>query len=567
MVASSRLPFGMPSWRTSIRRAAARARSAIDAPGRAVVLDAAEEAALVALVAGDAADLLDLEQDRVGVAVDEDLAHVLQMAGGLALHPELAARRAPVGGAAGLERVPPGLAVHVGDHQDLAGRGVLRDRRQRGRRACRNRAPAWARSYHGPGDKASRDARWTDPERASAKGARMKLAEIARALGCELRGDGDVEIAGVAPIEDAAPGDAHVPRRPPARPHLATTRAVGAILLPPDAPTVPLPSLRARASVPRLRGGASSCFHPAPPRPAPGVHPTRGRRGERAARAGRARSARTSSSASACVIGRDAVLHAHVDHLRRRRASATSSRRTPASSCARARASATACMLHAGAVIGSDGFGYLPLPDGNRKIPQIGTVVLEDDVEIGANATVDRATLGATRDRPRHEDRQPRDDRPRLPDRAHCLLAAQVGLAGSTTRRRARHAWAARSGAAGHLTIGDGAQIGAQARHAPRRPGGRGVLGAIPPMEARLWRRVTMSIAAAPGGVPPSPAARARARARRTTARRTGRRPSVDGPRRGRLRSPGVPRRHEDRHRRHQGVAEGARLHRGGRRR
>src|SRR5438552_1239939 len=52
--------------------------------------------------------------------------------------------------------------------------------------------------------------------------------------------------------------------------------------------------------------------------------------------------------------------------------------------------------LHAGVVLGSDGFGYLPLPDGNRKIPHIGTVVIEDDVEIGANATIDRAPLGAT---------------------------------------------------------------------------------------------------------------------------------------------------------------------------
>src|SRR5262249_36645763 len=53
--------------------------------------------------------------------------------------------------------------------------------------------------------------------------------------------------------------------------------------------------------------------------------------------------------------------------------------------------------LHAGVVIGSDGFGFVPRAEGHRKIPQLGTVVIEDDVEIGANSTVDRATLGATR--------------------------------------------------------------------------------------------------------------------------------------------------------------------------
>src|SRR5207244_10480689 len=89
--------------------------------------------------------------------------------------------------------------------------------------------------------------------------------------------------------------------------------------------------------------------------------------------------------------------------------------------------------LHAGVVLGSDGFGYLPLPDGNRKIPQIGTVVLEDDVEIGANATVDRAALGAT-----VVGRGTKIDN--LVQVAHgcrigpgCLIAAQVGVSGGTT--------------------------------------------------------------------------------------------------------------------------------------
>ena len=54
-------------------------------------------------------------------------------------------------------------------------------------------------------------------------------------------------------------------------------------------------------------------------------------------------------------------------------------------------------ILHAGCVIGSDGFGFAPTAEGYRKIPQVGTVEIEDDVEIGANTTIDRATLGVTR--------------------------------------------------------------------------------------------------------------------------------------------------------------------------
>src|SRR5262245_39406356 len=97
-----------------------------DAP--LAVLHAPEEAAPIALVAGGAR-LLDLHEHAVAVAVDVDLLHVLHVTRALSLDPELVPRRAPVRGATGPERVMPGLRVHVGDHQDLAGAGVLRDRR------------------------------------------------------------------------------------------------------------------------------------------------------------------------------------------------------------------------------------------------------------------------------------------------------------------------------------------------------------------------------------------------------------------------------------------------------
>lgn len=90
------------------------------------------------------------------------------------------------------------------------------------------------------------------------------------------------------------------------------------------------------------------------------------------------------------------------------------------------------CIIHAGAVIGCDGFGYLQQPSGHRKIPQIGTVIIEDRVEIGANTTVDRATVAATII----------GAGTKLDDAVHiahncvigrnCLFAGQVGIAGST---------------------------------------------------------------------------------------------------------------------------------------
>src|SRR5436190_10022276 len=169
-----------------------------------------------------------------------------------------------------------------------------------------------ARSYHARRCKASRRAPracgWT-PVRRSDKGCRMKLGELARALGCELRGDAGVEITGVGAIEDAAPGTLTflADRRLAAK--LADTRAA-AVLLSPDAEDGGLPSLR--APHPYLAFVAAvELFHPPPPRPTPAIHPT----------AVVAVSAQIGPGAwlgphvtvgERVRIGRDAVLHARV---------------------------------------------------------------------------------------------------------------------------------------------------------------------------------------------------------------------------------------------------------------
>jgi UDP-3-O-[3-hydroxymyristoyl] glucosamine N-acyltransferase len=121
-------------------------------------------------------------------------------------------------------------------------------------------------------------------------------------------------------------------------------------------------------------------------------------------------------------------------------------------------------ILHSGAVIGSDGFGFAKVSDTHRKIPQIGTVIVEDDVEIGANTTVDRATMtnGAT-----IIGRGTKVDN--LAQIAHnviigehCLIVAQVGIAGSAELQR-NVTLAGQAGVAGHLTIGENAVIAAKA--------------------------------------------------------------------------------------------------------
>src|SRR5690348_7777770 len=137
----------------------------------------------------------------------------------------------------------------------------------------------------------------------------MRLTELARALGCELRGDGDVEVVDVASVEDAPPGTLTflADRRHAAK--LSGCRAA-AVILPPDAPDVAIPSLRAAHPYVAFVA-AVELFHPPPPRPDAAVHPT----------AVIASSARLGPGAwvgphvvvgDGVTIGRDATLHAGV---------------------------------------------------------------------------------------------------------------------------------------------------------------------------------------------------------------------------------------------------------------
>jgi UDP-3-O-[3-hydroxymyristoyl] glucosamine N-acyltransferase len=133
--------------------------------------------------------------------------------------------------------------------------------------------------------------------------------------------------------------------------------------------------------------------------------------------------------------------------------------------------------IHAGTVIGEDGLGYAPVGKKWVKIPQAGNVVVEDDVEIGANCAIDRATLGATRI----------GSGTKLSDLvaighgcqvgSDCMFVAQVGLAGSVTV--GRHVTiAGQAGVVGHITIGDDAQVGAQSGVNSSVKSGSIVLGA-----------------------------------------------------------------------------------------
>jgi UDP-3-O-[3-hydroxymyristoyl] glucosamine N-acyltransferase len=143
------------------------------------------------------------------------------------------------------------------------------------------------------------------------------------------------------------------------------------------------------------------------------------------------------------------------------------------------------CIIHSGAVIGADGFGFAPTPDGYDKIPQIGIVVLEDRVDIGANACVDRATMGATII---HHGTKI-DNLVQIAHNdeigANTVMASQVGIAGSTKVGE----WCmfgGQVGIAGHITIGDRVNLGAQSGVPGSIKSGSALIG-TPPMEMKPY--------------------------------------------------------------------------------
>ena len=144
--------------------------------------------------------------------------------------------------------------------------------------------------------------------------------------------------------------------------------------------------------------------------------------------------------------------------------------------------------LHSGVVIGGDGFGFAPTPNGYEKIPQIGNVILEDDVEIGANTCVDRATMGSTIVHKGVKLDNLIQIAHNVEVGANTVMAAQTGIAGSTKMGE----WcvmAGQVGISGHLKIGNHVTLGPQSGAISSIPDGKTAMGTVP-IEDKGWFKV-----------------------------------------------------------------------------
>ena len=311
----------------------------------------------------------------------------------------------------------------------------------------------------------------------------MRLREIASALGCELIGDGEIDITGVAGMEHAAPGELTFLANPKYAPKVKHTRA-SAILT--DGVLRDLPIASLVSGNPYLDFARALELFYQPPKPKPGIHRL----------ASVAESATIGEGASigpfAVVgdkvkIGRNAVLHSHAviyegaeigdDFVAHSHAVVREFCRI-----------GDRVILQNSVVIGGDGFGFAKRADGTHyKIVQSGRTVIEDDVEVQSLTSVDRATVGETRVK-----RGAKIDS--LVQVGHAcvggednIICAQTGLAGSSILER-NVLLAGQVGISGHLTIHDNAVVYAQSGVGGDVEAGARISGS-PAFAANVWLR------------------------------------------------------------------------------
>jgi UDP-3-O-[3-hydroxymyristoyl] glucosamine N-acyltransferase len=312
----------------------------------------------------------------------------------------------------------------------------------------------------------------------------VKLSDLAARLGCRLEGDGDVEIVRIAGIREAGPGDLTFLANSKYEKLLPTTQASAVILK--DGPGCPTACLR--TPQPYLAFAAAVRLFAPASRPPEGVHALAAVAADVRLGASVSIGAFVSIGAGAvigdgtvvyptvtigegAVLGRDCVIHSNVS-IRERVVIGDR------------------VILQNGVVVGADGYGFVRRADGtHEKIPQTALVVIEDDVELGANTTVDRPAVGETRIR-----QGTKIDN--LVMIAHgvsvgrnVLMAAQVGVAGSTEIGD-EVVFGGQVGVGGHLTIGRGAVAVGQSGVTNSVDAGAMVSG-YPAIDSREWRRAS----------------------------------------------------------------------------
>lgn len=356
----------------------------------------------------------------------------------------------------------------------------------------------------------------------AAAGMRATVGQLAEAIGGRVvpaAGQDEASasariLTGVSGLGDAGPQDLSFLANPKYAAMVATTRA-GCVLLADARPPLPGPAQVVVANPDYALAMLVDAFGPKPPPPALGVHPT-AVIGERTTIGENVRVGAYAVVGEDCAIGAGSVIHAHVTVAPQVRIGAGCVL-YPQVSVRERCVLGDRVVLHNGTVVGADGFGYATVEGTHRKIPQIGIVVIEDDVEIGANVAIDRARFGRTRIGAGTKIDNLVQIGHNVDVGPHSLLVGQCGIAGST--RLGHHVTlGGQVGLAGHLSIGDHVSVTAQSGVGKHLPAGAVVRGSpaqafkaqmaqevaarkLPEMQERL-RRLEARLAELEGRVP-----------------------------------------------------------------
>jgi UDP-3-O-[3-hydroxymyristoyl] glucosamine N-acyltransferase len=311
------------------------------------------------------------------------------------------------------------------------------------------------------------------------------LGELAVRFGCELRGDPELRIERVATLGSAGPDELAFIANPRYRRELASTRA-GAVVLDAasaaDSPVAALITSNPHATYARI----AALLHPLPRAPA-GIHPS-------AVIAPGAEVHPEAHIGAHAVIGTGARVGARAyigPHciLADRVVLGADCRLSARVTLCEGVTLGERCVLHPGVVVGGDGFGMAPDRGTWVKVPQLGSVRIGSDVEIGSNTTIDRGALGDTV----IEEGVKLDNQIQIGHNvhvgAHTAMAACVGISGSVVIGK-RCMLGGSVGVAGHLTIGDDVVVTGLSLVSHSLESGGVYSGAIPAEDARTWRRL-----------------------------------------------------------------------------
>ncbi len=312
------------------------------------------------------------------------------------------------------------------------------------------------------------------------------LAELAAELGGAVVGDGSTLLRGVAGIREALPGDLTFLANARYEAHLSETRA-SAVICDRQPRTSSIPLLQVDNPYLAFRQ-AVRVFRPDLHRPAPGLHPS-------AIVAPDAWLGEGVSLGPHCVIesgarvGPRSVLMAGT-YVGAQAEIGEDSFLYPRVVVREECTLGARCIVHAGVVIGADGFGFAFDAGRYHKVPQVGNVVIGDDVEIGANTCIDRATTDSTR----VGDGTKIDNLVQIGHNVsigrHCIIVAQVGVAGSTELED-YVTLGGQVGVAGHLRLGKGAMVGAQSG-VSHDVQSKEIVSGYPAMPHGAWKRLSV---------------------------------------------------------------------------